>query len=186
MYTNGLVIQEKSENTYKGIDGSGFSESTGQNWYFNYDNELSIIFEPFFEEYIGKTYFNLTPYSWVAVCNDIGYIKRYIQESQKRNIKYRVLLCETEIPYPIMISMDFITKFIGYDYAYASGDYYSAVYNEVPFVFPQFQLNANGLFETEQEIRQFIRERELYIHSHAPHTLESGEFIIYKLYEVEM
>lgn len=186
MYTNGLVIQRVTGITYKGIDGSGFSESTGQNWYFNYDDELSKEFEPFYDEYIGKTYWNLQPYSWVAACNDISYIQRYIEESRKRNIEYRVLLCESEIPNPIMTDKDFKTKFLGYDYAYASGDYYSVVYNEVPFVFPQFKLNANGLFQTEQEIRHYIEARESFTQSHAPYTLEVGEFIIYRLYEVEM
>ena len=186
MYTNGLVVQKNTGITYKGIDGSGFSEATGQNWYFNYDDELSEEFEPFYDEHIGRTDWNLQPYSWVAACNDISYIQRYIEESKKRNIAYRVLLCESEIPNPILSAVEFKTKFLGYDYAYASGDYYSAVYNEVPFLFPQFQLNSNGLFQTEQEIRKYIKEREAYIESHAPFTLESGEFIIYKLYEADM
>lgn len=186
MYKNGLVIQRVTGITYKGIDGSGFSESTGLNWYFNFDDELAKDFEPFYDEYIGKTYYNLQPYSWVAVCNDISYIHRYIEESRKRNIKYRVLLCKSEISAPIITATDFKTSFLGYDYAYASGDYYSAVYNEVPFIFPQFQLNDNGLFQTEQEIRHYIKARETYTQSHEPYSLETGEFIIYKLYETDL
>ena len=35
MFVNGIVIQKYVDNPYKGIDGSGFSEKTGQNWFFN-------------------------------------------------------------------------------------------------------------------------------------------------------
>ena len=53
MYVNGIVIQKYVDNNYKGIDGSGFSESTGENWYFNNDEHLSELFEPFYDEHIG-------------------------------------------------------------------------------------------------------------------------------------
>lgn len=96
------------------------------------------------------------------------------------------MLCKSEISAPIITATDFKTSFLGYDYAYASGDYYSAVYNEVPFIFPQFQLNDNGLFQTEQEIRHYIKARETYTQSHEPYSLETGEFIIYKLYETDL
>ncbi len=49
---------------------------------------------------------------------------------------------------------DFKKIFLGYDYAYAAGDNYSAVYNEIPFVFTQFQLNHYGLFQTREEINE--------------------------------
>ena len=53
MYVNGIVIQKYVDNNYKGIDGSGFSENTGENWYFNNDEHLSELFEPFYDEHIG-------------------------------------------------------------------------------------------------------------------------------------
>jgi len=30
LYTNGFIIQQRTDNPYKGVDGSGFSENTGQ------------------------------------------------------------------------------------------------------------------------------------------------------------
>lgn len=184
MYTNGIVIQRYVENQYKGIDGSGFSEHTGQNWYFNDDETLSQVFEPYYDEHIGMTYWNLEPHSWVAACNTMHYIYRYIEESKKRGIPYRLLLCESEIPRPVMKTPDCKRRFLGYDYAYAGGDNYSAVYNEIPFVFPEFQLNHNGLFQTEEAIRAYIMECERFKKNHAPGALEEGDFTIFRLHEL--
>lgn len=184
MYVNGVIIQENKNKKYKGIDGSGFSHETGRNWYLNYIEGMER-FKAYYDENIGKTYYHFDEGSFVAVCNDWNYINEYRKESIKRGIEYRILLCETEIPQPIMEISPTIPKiFLGYDYAYASGDNYSAVYNEIPGVFSQYQLNDNGLFETEEEIREYIAIREQYEKSHAPYTLESGDFIIYKLYEL--
>lgn len=184
MHTNGIVIQEYVDISYKGIDGSGFSDHTGKNWYFNDDEQLSSRFEPFYDEQINLTYYNLEPHSWVAVCNDWNYIHDYIAESKRRGMKYRVLLCETEIPNPVMEFPQMDKVFLGYDYAYACGDNYSAVYNEIPYVFPQFHLNQYGLFDTEQEIRNYISVREKYEKEHPPYTLEYGDFVIFKLHEI--
>lgn len=83
MYVNGIVIKKYAGNSYKGIDGSGFSENTGLNWYFNYDEQLSDLFESFYDEHIGMTYWNLKEHSWVAACNNMDYIISYIAESKK-------------------------------------------------------------------------------------------------------
>ena len=49
-------------------------------------------------------------------------------------------LVKTEIPEPVAeISTELETKFLGYDYAYENGDNYSAVYNEIPVVFPEYK-----------------------------------------------
>ena len=78
MFVNGLVVQKYIDNSYKGIDGSGFSYNTAQNWFLNF---------------------------------------------------------EDDVPEPKFDCPDFKKVFLGYDYAYAAGDNYSAVYNEIPFVF---------------------------------------------------
>ena len=79
----------------------------------------------------------------------------------------------------VMLSAD-----AGYDYAYENGDNYSAVYNEVPFVFSEFELNENGLFQTKEEIVEYISKREGYEKTHKPYTLEVGDFTIFEVYEV--
>ena len=184
MYVNGIVIQRCVDNKYRGIDGSGFSENTGQNWFFNFDKELSESFEPYYDEHIDKTFYDIPSHTWVAACNDMGYILKYIKEAQKRGIKYRLLLCETDIPDPVFVCPDFEKVFLGYDYAYGSGDNYSAVYNEVPYVFEQFELNQYGLFQTRDEIDEYIAERERFKKSHPPLTLEEGDLTVFRLHEI--
>lgn len=184
MYINGIVIQKYADIAYRGIDGSGFSDKTGENWYFNNHEQLSDIFEPYYDEHINLTYYNLPKHSRIAACNDIEYIKKYIRESEKQNIKFRLILCESDIPNPIMNDLNFERKFLGYDYAYALGDNYSAVYSEIPGVFPQFSLNCNGLFETAEEICRYIVEREKFKKSHPPYTLEEGDFAVFRLSEL--
>lgn len=185
MYFNGFIIQEYREGSYKGIDGSGFSENTSRNWYLN-DNEVyQEQFEHYYDEYIGKTYWNLEPHTWVAACTDLDYIYRYIEVSKELGIEYRVLLVKTDIPMPYLESdRGLETKFLGYDYAYENGDNYSAVYNEVPYVFSEFKLNENGLFQTKEEILEYISKRKEYEKTHEPYTLEVGDFSIFKVYEV--
>lgn len=184
MFTNGIVIQKYVDNSYKGIDGSGFSENTGKNWFLNDDEILAPQFEPYYDEYIGKTYWNLEKFSWISACNDLSYIRKYINEAQKRNIKFRLLLCESYIPNPIFDASNLKTEFLGYDYAYANGDNYSAVYNEIPFVFSEFKLNQYGLFQTEEEISEYIAKRELFKQQNPPYTLEDGEFVVFRLCEI--
>ena len=182
MFVNGIIVQNNVDSIYKGIDGSGFS--TGDNWFFNYDERVSEYFEPYYDENIDKTFFNLGDHTWIAACNDMNYIYKYIKEAEKQNIKYRLLLCETDLPYPRFVCPDFEKTFLGYDYAYPSGDNYSAVYNEIPYVFPQFQLNQYGLFQTREEIEKYIAERERFKLTHPPLTLEGGEFVIFRLHEI--
>ena len=184
MIVNGIVIQKYSDNSYKGIDGSGFSYQTAQNWFLNYEEDVSDCFEPYYNENIDKTYWNLDEHTWVSACTDMNYIYKYIKEAEKRNIKYRLLLCETDVPDPKFDCPDFKKIFLGYDYAYAAGDNYSAVYNEVPFVFPQFQLNQYGLFQTREEIEKYLAAREQFIRTHPPLTLVVGDFVVFRLHEI--
>ena len=68
MHINGFIIREYKEGTYKGVDGSGFSEEAAKNWYLNDHEAYQEQFEPYYDEYIGKTYWNLEPHTWVAAC----------------------------------------------------------------------------------------------------------------------
>ncbi len=178
MYCNGIVVRRQSDERYKGIDSC---DSKGENWYFYDDPE----FEQFYDEHIELTCYDFPEGSRVAACTDTEYIRKYIETSQERGIKYRLILCETDIPQPQFDPTGLEKTFLGYDYAYTGGDYYSAVYNEVPYVFPQFSLNDNELFETEGEIRAYLAEREKYVSTHPPLTLETGDFAVYRLWEIQ-
>ncbi len=187
IYTNGFVIQEYKDNTYKGIDGSGFSVDSARNWYLNDSEKYEEQFEHFYDEFIGKTYWNIEPHSWVSVCTDLEYLRRYTEVSKELGIRYRIILVRTNIPAPVLNSDLFgDTMFLGYDYAYIGGDNYSAVYNEIPFVFDNIQLNKNGLIETMDEMLAYISQRDVFVNNHAPYTLEVGDFAIMELYEVSV
>lgn len=174
-----IVIQQIDfQNVYKGIEG--------ENWYFNYLNS-DKDFETYFEAEIEKSW---EDNRYVDCCFDIAYIQNYIMESKHINIKFRLLLCETTRLFP-RISVDLLIKtwFLGYDYAYAGGSYYSCINNDVlPNRIPELvdlKLNENGLFNTEEEIEKFIKMRDVLKSSYPQGTFESGEFIIYKLSEIE-
>lgn len=180
MYRNGFIIQKKEQRFYQDVDGD--------NWYLNYDykNELGA----FFEENISKT---LEYSDYVDVCDNIEYIKKYIYFSRDKNIDYRVLLCVTERKFPQIVLPTASKKiFLGYDYAYSGGSYYSAVANDIiPLRRPEFarmQVNGYGLFETYEQITDFINLRTTLKQYECNHKqyLEEGDFIIYKLYEMDI
>ena len=75
---------------------------------------------------------------------------------------------------------------MGFDYAYEFPDNYSAVYNEIPFVFPECKLNENGLFETREEIDAYLVKRNAFKDTHPPYTLETGDFTVFKVYEMDI
>ncbi len=172
---NGLIFQKKSNISYKGVDGD--------NWYLNYD--YPNIFNDIFENDIEKSWYDD---QFVDVCGDWTFIYKYYKLSEEKHINYRIILCKTKRKYPIIhgLSED-DSHFLGYDYAYPGGSYYSAVLNDIHLRSVEglnhFRLNKNGLFEYEEEISEFISKRTSMIAENA--DLESGDFIIYKLYEVE-
>ena len=102
MYRNGIIIQSIKNNGYKGVDGSGFSADSAENWYLNNYQDCAD-FEEYYDEYINRTYYNTDEKSFVAVCNDWNYIEKYITESKKRGIPFRIILCETEIPKQVFL-----------------------------------------------------------------------------------
>ena len=159
MYCNGIIVRRKTDEKYKGVDSCG----AGENWYLSDDPG----FEAFYDENIERTYYNCPEGSWVSACTDLDYVRKYIAESQKRGIKYRLILCETEIPQPQFDPQGLEKTFLGYDYAY------------------HFALNENGLFETEDEIKAYLADREEFVKTHPPLSLEVGDFTVYKLWEIQ-
>ncbi|WP_310601877.1 hypothetical protein [Anaerosporobacter sp.] len=176
MFRNGIVIQVKQEGIYQGIEG--------KNWTFDFDKPNREL-----EEY----YVNNIDISWsddryVDCCNDLPYIKKYINELLKNRFDYRILLCETNKRFPVIKEAHLKSTFLGYDYAYAGGSYYSCINNDVVSgripEFEAIQLNKNGLFESEEEIVRFIQMRDTLKNTYSSMTFEKGDFIVYKLSEI--
>ena len=172
---NGVIFQKKDDKIYQGVDGD--------NWYLNDNFNEEWLDE--LDEKVEKAWYDD---DWVDVCADNIFIKKYINYSEKEHIDYRVLLCETEKSEPCFDTSELKSMIpIGYDYAYAGGSYYSALYNELHFdrnkCFESIKLNKYGLIDDYEELKRFISLRNQLITSGG--DLESGEFIIYKLYEVK-
>lgn len=178
MRVNGLIIQRKTEGFYKGVEGD--------NWYLNYCGHKEL--DEFFKENIEKAWENN---DYVDVCNSVEFIKTYIDISVYEEISYRLIACATEKEFPQM-KLDKQMKFLGYDYAYSGGSYYSAILNDIISKrIPQFadiQLNKNGLFDTYEGICDFINTRKSLkdFEKKSSEYIEEGDFIIYQLYETSI
>lgn len=172
---NGIIMQRDEGGKYKGVEGD--------NWYLN--DKYPELFEEYFCENIEKSWFDT---DFVDVCTDIHFMEKYIELSKLNNIKFRVLLCETEKEKPQIQKNIWNTRFIGYDYAYLGGSYYSAVLNDICLRkiqgFTKYILNDNGLFDDVVDIKDFIFHREQYRKRCNDNAIEKGDFTIYKLYEI--
>ncbi|MDE6433430.1 MAG: hypothetical protein K2L07_04305 [Lachnospiraceae bacterium] len=174
---NGFIMQRKSDKYYQGIDGD--------NWYLNIESS-NMYFESYFDDNIDISWNDAR---FLDCCNDIIYINSYIKESKSLGIEFRILLCETEKEFPVMKAVDLMKeKFIGYDYAYSGGSYYSCILNDIVSKrIPEFhflKLNEFGLFNTYEEIEQFINLRNSLKSKYNGFTFEEGDFVIFKISEM--
>lgn len=173
---NGVIFQKDHNGKYKGVEG--------YNWYLN--DLYQELLGDYFDEYIDKSWYSS---DYVDVCNEETFIKNYIALSQKEHIKFRILLCETARLYPKMEHNLYDARFIGYDYAYSGGSYYSAVLNDICSKrikeFAGFSLNLHELFEKLEDINKFVEMRNQLVINSDKNLFEKGDFLIYKLYEID-
>ena len=173
---NGVIFQKKNNNIlYKGVEG--------ENWYLNSDYPKTLGL--YFDENIEKSWFES---NYVDVCYEDSFIKKYIELSQEKKIEFRILLCSTNCIAPVY-NNKMKTSFLGYDYAYAGGSYYSAVYNDLYCrkinELTQINLNENGLIQTKEELEKFIAIRnKLKASITYKNAFEEGDFIKYELFDV--
>lgn len=175
---NGYIIQKVNNSYYCGIDGD--------NWYLNYCSNNS-----YFEEFYDKNIDNgLADSEVVACCTDVEYMRRCVEESKKQGISFRIFLCSTNKPEPVLreARLGQAGSVLGYDVAYSGGSYYSCVLNDVVSGrIPEFQslrLNDNGLFSSYEEAEAFLKQREELEKATTEYIFEKGDYVIYKLSEV--
>lgn len=173
---NGIIFQKVDNRKYKGVDG--------YNWYLN--DIYQDILGKYFDENIDKSWYSP---DYVDVCSEEAFINNYIELSKRENINFRMILCETEKKYPKLEARICNAKFIGYDYAYSGGSYYSAVLNDICLrkigEFAKIKLNVFGLFDDLKNTNEFIKVRNQLITERKDYLFEKGDFIIYKLYEID-
>lgn len=180
LYENGYIFQRVTSSIYRGVDGD--------NWFLNYCSDNS-----YFEEFHDKTIDNgLANPEVVACCTDVEYMRRCVEESKKLRIPFRVLLCSTNRPEPVLneTRLGQAGRVLGFDIAYSGGSYYSCVLNDVVSgritEFQSVRLNENGLFSSYEEAESFLRQREELEKATTVYIFEKGDYVIYKLMEVEV
>ena len=179
LYFNGWIIQKNKEGLYQGVEGD--------NWFLNYEEMVDKEIVDYFDDNIDLAWDDI---GRVDVANDFNYIMKCANIAMVKNIKFRVILCYTTRENPKANDVKKQTTFLGYDYAYSGGSYYSAVSNDVVSrriaIFEKFKLNSNGLFESEEDIIEFIAERNKLKQNSTDSYFEDGDFIIYKLYNLKI
>lgn len=83
------------------------------------------------------------------------------------------------------------SSFLGYDYAYPSGSYYSAIVNDIIYRATPLsknwkaQLNQYGLFSTQEALCGFIHDRSFLVSNDTiPYSYERGNFIVFRIFSV--
>lgn len=113
--------------------------------------------------------------------------------------KPRLLFCEVMTNCMSCALPHFINSgnsiFLGFDYAYPSGDYYSAIANDILydrngyFAHWKSRLNEFGLLTTEEELLQFVQERTQLVKEFEEcdkeMQLEKGFFACFRLFLVD-
>ena len=180
LYENGYIFQRVTSSIYRGVDGD--------NWFLNYCSDNSY-FEEFYDKYIDN---GLVNSDVVACCTDMEYMWRCVEESKKLGISFRVLLCSTNRPDPVLseTGLGQAGNVLGFDVAYSGGSYYSCVLNDVVSgritEFQSVRLNENGLFSSYEEAEAFLKQREEQEKATMEYIFEKGDYVIYKLTEVEV
>jgi hypothetical protein len=187
LYSNGIIVKatDKIHANYLGVEG--------ECWSIDEDTEGIEQQEG---EYLNNYCSENITLSWtdekiVDVSCDIDFVNRYINAYLKANIQFEILFCKTnkQVPsYNLDIEKQ-VTRnlgFIGFDYAYSGGSFYSCVFsdlhsNRVSGLF-DIKLNKYGLINSEEELINFIRRREELITKDEEGLFETGEFTIYKLW----
>lgn len=136
---------------------------------------------------VNNIMLNASDNSYVDVCPNIYFIKRYIKACQAEGMGIQVIYCRTQKKFPeceIDTSGDNF-KFLGYDLAYAGGNYYSCLFSDFKRIpeMSRFHLNQYGLFSSESEMLEFVKFRNELEKIKPPSAFELGEFIIYQLWE---
>lgn len=129
---------------------------------------------------------------------DLQTLQKYLQMAKLQPM--RTIYCEVASPVSSYFSSILhekyakVDKFLGYDYAWANGDYYSAILNDlicrtVPSLEEHVHhLNQFGLFQTEEQIIAFAKDRERLKHTLSTEDalilLEGGSFCTFQIFEI--
>jgi len=189
LHSNGFLVKRidneytKNYGQYRGIEGYCWPISKQF-----LQKEISIEETKYLSNFLkDNIMLNDSDNTYVDVCPNIYFLKRYIKACQMLGFEIQVIYCKTQKRFPEcdidQNGSNF--KFIGYDYGNAGGDYHSCVYNDVKRIpeMAHLQLNQHGLFNRESEILEFIKWRSELEKIKTHPTFEIGDFVVYQLWE---
>ncbi|MDQ0913881.1 hypothetical protein [Paenibacillus sp. V4I5] len=187
-HSNGFIVKsiDNNQETYLGVDGDC--------WNIDEDTEgLEKQDRDYIKKYISQTIAT----SWldeqaIDACCDLSFVNKYIKACINAKIDFQVLFCKTNRTKPSYLwNINEDTpenfRFIGFDYAYPGGSFYSCVFSdlytkripELSFV----GLNEHGLIPSEELLKQFIERRNELIEKDRVGRFEQGAFATYKLWQ---
>lgn len=184
-YQNGLIVQrvKKWPHNYLGVEGD--------NWFLDeysfpkYKEEIKNVYE----EYRKTICDNSIEGHKIECCNDLNFLNDYIDLCKKIHTDINVILCESLISEPKLKVDKKTCQFLGYDYAYKGGSFYSGVLNDLCFErmieMKDITLNQFGLCATMDELNSYIQKRNELKLIMPQYTFEDGDFTVYKLWKLD-
>ena len=172
---NGLIVVENAKDWYNGVDRNPWLLSRCDTILHKSLKAVDQSFE----------YYDVTQSFDLAI--------HYWELANKVTGGAEVLYCEfigARLP---MYSVDLHGKisekceFLGWDYSWINGDFYSCIYNDLSLKKELFTsylhiLNKYGLFQTENEVDDFIRRRKKLKRLHPKEMFEVGRFYKVKVF----
>lgn len=152
----------------------------------------SSVLEEWYPQIFSKALVDLT----FPLLLDIRGALRYCAMCEDAKKAVRLLYCEVLTEHSKTTTVEqhqlLTSTFLGYDYAYPSGDYYSTVLNDIidhkGYLSAHWKkfLNSYGLFTEITQILDFADSRKELINSSTYNNeIELGEFTVFRLFKVE-
>ncbi len=144
---------------------------------------------------LENSYLNLA----LPVLVDFDSAFHYCLLCKQAGVKPRMLFCEAIMDHSVNSIPSFASPpnmtCLGFDYAYPSGDYYSAIVNDIICrngILPtpwRNHLNEFGLLPTMDELMRFVEERALAAEESEQHghgmLFEKGDFVCFRVFLVD-
>ncbi len=178
----------------KGFLITGFPKNIGGITYHGVDTEAWPI-GPLFQSQNAKMIYEESFFG-LPLLIDLDSAMQYCRDCVKEGKNFRLLYCEV-----LTDGMDTPDSerccpadkvFLGYDYSYSSGDYYSALLNDVIWgetclsVKWKKHLNGYGLFSSEEMLQGFIEDRQALLKDgQSEMAFELGDFAAFRLFSVD-
>lgn len=122
-------------------------------------------------------------------CNSIKFLNKYLDACINAQINFLVLYCKTNRTMPSYRQVDTTDnfRFLGYDYAYPGGSFYSCVFNDLYsrriYELHNIELNEYGLISSEEMLIQFVERRNELVKYDQNSLFEQGHFVTYELWQ---